>query len=339
MEAEADNFLKVLQNRQRNLTKKLDRIKKKQAEVKAGNREIKEDEKKMLESAPLVEELLKETEKLVQEYQKHLESLDKEPKKPQPKPEDHRLSEIVQLWTLGEFFSHQQIKEKFLKENPGDKEHESFLLFHSKAKGQSGQTLNDILSDMEKSVDLYLSKSDKVAQGTLRTYKKLSEFANKGFAWSQNQNRPQTPVKTELSVEVSTVYSTQKPVEKKIEAEEVKAEIKPEPIVEQPKIVECEAKNPVVVVAEVEKIEAKPVEEKSLGNKWADAEDEDEGEEKEENKEEKKQADDEGFVEVTGRKKHTGQGHGGQKFEDRGRGGRGRGRGRGRRPRDGPRNN
>ncbi|OMJ76192.1 hypothetical protein SteCoe_24487 [Stentor coeruleus] len=333
MEAETDNFLKVLQNRQRNLTKKLDRIKKKQAEVKAGAREIKDEEKKMLESAPLVEELLKETEKLVQEYQKHLDSLDKDLKKPQPKPEDHRLSEIVQLWTLGEFFSHQQIKEKFLKENPGDKEHESFLLFHSKAKGQSGQTLNDILTDMEKSVDLYLTKSDKVAQGTLRTYKKLSEFANKGFSWSQNQNRPQTPVKTELSVEVGTVYSTQKTGEKKIEAEEVKVENKPEPVVEAPKIVEIEVKNPVIV----EKVETKIVEEKSLGNKWADAEDEDEGDEKEENKEEKKQDGDEGFVEVTGRKKHTGQG--GQKFEERGRGGRGRGRGRGRRPRDGPRNN
>lgn len=315
MEAEPDNFLKVLQKRQRNLTKKLDRIRKKQAEAKANNKELKDEERKMLESAPQVEELLAETERLIQQYQKHVGGPQKEVKKPQSKPEDDRVSEMVHLWLLGEFLRNPQIKERFVRENANVNDLEAFLLLHSQAKGQTGETLSETISIMMKSVELYLSKSAQIAPGTMRSYKNLSEFATIGLTWCLNQQRPHTPVKSELKVQAGPVYSTQNKPEKKqiYEVEEVKVEVKQE---------------------------VKPIYEEIPKTSWADDTDDAWGgeEQTEEvvNKSNKK-AEDEGFIEVTGRKPKTApkEHHG----DDRGRRRGGRGGGRGRRYREGPRNN
>ena len=317
MEAEIDNFLKVLQKRQRNLTKKLERIKKKQADLRSTGKEMKEEERKMIESGPQVEELLQETEKLIQQYQSHLETIQKEQKKPQPKPEENRTAEVLHLWVLGEFLSNPVVKERFVRENPNEQDLEPFLLLHAQAKGQTGDKFPDILSTVEKSVELYLAKSEKIAPGTMRTYRKLSEFTTRGLAWSLNQIRPQTPVKTELKLESGHVYSTQTVVEKKKEVEETKVE-------------------PKVEVKQEVKTENLPP------SKWAEDEEDEWAEKAEEVVEENKASagqEDEGFIEVTKRAKKVQGKEGGE--DERGRG-RGRGRGfrnggRGRRYRE-PRN-
>ena len=327
MEAEPDNFLKVLQKRQRNLTKKLDRIKKKQAELKSGNKEMKEEEKKMLESAPQVEELLAETDKLIQQYQKHVGGPQKEQKKPQPKPEDDRIGDLIQFWLVGEFLRNPQIKEKFIRESSNGQDLDAFLLLHSQARGQAGETLAETLSNVTKSMDLYLLKSDKIAPGTMRAYRKLSEFTAQALSWCLTQQRPNSPVKNELIVQAGPVYSTQTKPEKKApvpEPEEVKVETRPE--------------------AKAPEVKQSPQYEASVPvSSWADDKEEDEWAEKEEPRAEKvegkvsKNAEDEGFIEVTGRKpKAHPKGEAGAERD----GGRGRRGGRrGRRFREGPRNN
>jgi hypothetical protein len=317
MEAGPDDFLKVLQKRQRNLAKKLDRIRKKQADLKSTGKEIKEEEKKMIESAPQVEELLAETEKLISQYQSHLETSQKDQKKPQPKPEVDRTAEIVHLWVLGEFLSNPLIKEKFTRENSTEQDLEAFLLLHNQAKGQVGEKFSDIVSGLEKSVELYLSKSDKVAPGTLRTYRKISEFTTRGLTWCLNQHLPQVPIKSELTVQTVPVYSTQIVLEKKPEIEEVKVEVKVEP---KPEV----------------KTDVYPV------STWAQDEEEDESEEKKEEIEQKPnvvEKEDDGFIEVTSKRPRTSAPKE-NRNEDKGRP-RGTGRGRGRRGgyRNGPRNN
>ena len=337
METEADSFFIGLQKRQRNLAKKLERIRKKQAEVKATGKEMKEEERKMIESAPQIQDLLAENEKLIDQYKKHLEVSQKEQEKPLPKPEENKTKEIIQFWILGEFLSNPTIKEKFLRENPLEQDVEAFLLFHSQAKGQNGETLNEIISYMEKSIENYLAKSDKIASGTMRTYKKLSEFASRGFSWSLNQKKPSLPEKTELTVQPGPAYSTQivqniekkpAPEEPKVEAkievkEEVKQEIKPEIKEEVKQEVKVEVKQ------EAQYEQAPP-------KKWADEEEDDEWAEKndpvvvESSKEESKKGNDDGFIEVTSKKPKKGQ-HKDEAEEERGRGrGRGRNRGRGR---------
>ncbi|OMJ89459.1 hypothetical protein SteCoe_8355 [Stentor coeruleus] len=230
MDADSDSFLKVLQKRQRNLAKKLDRIKKKQSELRSASKEIKEEEKKMLESVPQIQELLVETEKLTQQYQKHLESTGKYHKIPQKNLEDDRSKEILSLWILGEFLCNPSIKEHFQRENPNEQDFEAFLTFHSQAKGQTGNTLAEISDSLAKSLDLYLAKSDKIAQGTMRTYKKLSEFTARGLAWASNHIRPLTPVKNDPIVYIETKFNTHNTqiVEKKHEVEEIKTQGKKE---------------------------------------------------------------------------------------------------------------
>ena len=329
MESESDNFLKVLQKRQRNLTKKLDRIKKKQAELKSGNKEMKEEEKKMLESAPQVEELLAETDKLIQQYQKHVGVSQKEQKKPQSKPEDDRINELIQFWLVGEFLRNPQIKEKFIRETSNGQDLEAFLLLHSQARGQAGETLAETLSNLSKSMDLYLLKSDKIAPGTMRAYRKLSEFSTQALSWCLTQQRPSSPPKNELKVQAGPVYSTQAKAEKKVtvpEPEEVKAEPKAEAKAAE---VKSSPKHETPVPLPV------PV------SSWAD-DNEDEWAEKEEPQgaaevKASKNQEDQGFIEVTGRKQkpHPKENSGADRDGGRGR----RGGRRGRRYREGPRNN
>ena len=288
METESDSFLKALQNRSRNFTKKLDRAKKKQIEVKASEKELKDEERKLLESAPLVEELLQENERVIEQYKKHLETLHKGEKKQTVKIEEDRSMEVVNLWALVEFLANQQIKDKFVKENPADQQDlEAFLLLHSQAKGQSGRKLSEISSELLKSVEHYLSKSDKVAPGTMKTYKKLSEIGSKYLSWASYQQRPSTPVKTELTVESIPVYSTGHVSEA---VEEVKISPKPQ-ITEK------------TIEAEVQ------VTEPQAGSRWALEEEEEEEEEEENNEEEtkkkEKKEEGDGFTTVTGRKKPT----------------------------------
>lgn len=217
MEPEVDEFLKFLQKKQKKLAKKLDRIKKKQIEVKASNKEIKDEEKKLIESAPQTEETMLETEKLIVQYQKHLETRPKEPKKPVAKPDDNRISEVLQLWALGEFLKNPEVKEKFVKDNPNEDDLEPFLLFHSNVNGQAGEKFCEISSNFAKSIESYLAKSEKIAQGTMRTYKKLYEFCQKGFGWGAAKVKPEAVLKKEAEIEYSPAV-----VAKKIE--EVKAE-------------------------------------------------------------------------------------------------------------------
>lgn len=193
MEAETDEFLRALQKRQRNLSKKLDRIHLKQTNVKAGVKDMKEEERKLLESFPLLQEQLCDVEKLIKTYEKHL-AVKADMKKPQAKPEENKSKELMNFWLLGEFLSIPEVKSNFLKENPAEQDLEAFLLFHSKSKGQTGESLTEIVSVLEKSAELFLAKSDKIAPGTMRTYRKLSEFANRGQQWSLSQNRPSFPV-------------------------------------------------------------------------------------------------------------------------------------------------
>lgn len=303
MEAESDSFLKTLQNRSRNFTKKLERAKKKQVEVKNSGKDLKEEERKLIESAPLVEELLQENEKVIEQYKKHLESLQKEEKKPAVKVEEDRSMEVVSLWALVEFLANQQIKEKLIRENPSEQQDlEAFLLLNSQAKGQSGKKLSEICSELEKSIEFYLAKSEKVAPGTMKTYKKLAEIGSRFHQWACSQQRPATPVKVELKVESVPVLNAVQVVEKNEIVEEVKQEVK--------------VRNEVVVAP----VEVKVVEPEQLppSSKWALEDDEEE--------EEVKKEADEGFTTVTGRKKNTHNRGQEPERSQRGRGGRRSGR-------------
>jgi hypothetical protein len=328
MEGESDSFLKVLQNRSRNYVKKLDRIKKKQAEVKSSGKEMKEEEKKLIESAPLVEELLQDNEKVIELYKKTLETPPKEEKKAAPKVEEDRSIEVVLLWALVEFLSNPQVKDRFIKENASDQQDlEAFLLLHSLVKGQAGKKLSEISSDLENSVKLYLSKSEKIAPGTMKSYKKLAEFEGKFRNWANSQQRPATPPKVDLTIHSTQVYNTEKPVEeKKTEEKKEKVhEVKVESVPEVREVKEVPVENTKIVKesqpAEDDEWAEPPAEKPSqkVTSKWADDNSEDEKPEK------KPEAEDDGFVTVTGRKKPTGRGT--QEFERRGRGRGGRGRG------------
>ena len=317
MEGESDSFLKVLQNRSRNYTKKLDRIKKKQAEVKSSGKEMKEEERKLIESAPLVEELLQENEKVIDLYKKHLEPQSKEEKKPVAKVEEDKSKDVIDLWALVEFLSNPQVKDRFIRENSADQQDlEAFLLLHSQARGQAGKKLVEIVSELENSVKLYLANSEKIAPGTMKSYKKLREFESKFRNWANHQVRPATPAKVELTVHSAQVYNT--PAEKvEVKKEEVQVKNLPETVVENnkvPEVVEVvesvvhkevveerEVKEVVVVREEEKKVEVphdKPHQEKV--SKWAEDDSEEEKHEK------KPEQEDDGFVTVTGRKKPTG---------------------------------
>ena len=331
MEGEGDSFLKSLQKRQRNLTKKLDRIKKKQAEVKSSGKEMKEEEKKLLESAPQIEELLQETDKLIAQYKQHLDSNQKTEKKA-PVKDDDRSKEVASLWVLGEFLSNHLVKEKFVKENPAEvQDLDAFLLLHSSSRGQTGKKFNEILSEVEKSVELFLAKSDKVAPGTMRTYKKLSEFAAKAQTWASAVPRPQTPAKTELSVQPGPVYSTQHTPDVRAAPEETK--------VETQAVKEVKETREVRETKETHTVKHETAHESS-GKKWADDDEDDWADEpKAEKKEESKKVnEDDGFITVTGRKpkgqkpdgeRQDNRPRGEYRGERRGRGGRRGGRGRG----------
>ena len=316
MEGEGDSFLKSLQKRQRNLTKKLDRIKKKQAEVKSSGKDMKEEEKKLIESAPQIEEFLLETDKLITQYKQHLDSNQKTEKKA-PVKEDDRSKEVASLWVLGEFLSNQQVKEKFVKENPADvQDLDAFLLLHSSSRGQTGKKFNEILSEVEKSVELFLAKSDKVAPGTMRTYKKLSEFAAKAQTWASAVTRPQTPVKTEVVAQPGPAHPTQHTGDVRAAPEETKVETQ---VVKEVK--EVKETREVREVKETHPVRAEPVNE-STAKKWADDEDDDWADEPKaaKHEESKKVNEDDGFITVTGRKP-KGQKPEGERQDNRPRGG------------------
>jgi len=203
---ESDQFFLALQKRHRNLTKKLEKIEKKAKETKASKKELLKEEKEMIESRPHVEASLEETGRLIEQYKQHASAT--KVKKPQPKTEENKSSEVVNLWVLGEFLKHPEIKDRFKQENPSEGDLEPFLNFHSQSAGEPNETLAQILSNMQKATELYLSKSDKVAPGTLRTYKNLNEFAARAFNWCKTQERPATPSKQELTLETGPAYST-----------------------------------------------------------------------------------------------------------------------------------
>ena len=339
MEVEGDNFLKVLQNRSRNYTKKLDRIKKKQAEVKSSGKEMKEEERKLIESAPLVEELLQENEKVIELYKKHLEPQPKEEKKPVAKAEEDRSKEVVGLWALVEFLSNSQVKDRFTRENPSDQQDlEAFLLLHSQARGQAGKKLVDIVQDLENSVKLYLANSEKIAPGTMKSYKKLRELEAKFRNWASHQVRPATPAKVELTVHSAQVYNSPAEKVEVRQEEEVVVRNVPETVAEVkevPQESEIVAQKEVVEVREVREVKEvevvreeepraqvsqnKPQQEKV--SKWAEDDSEEEKQEKKPGQE------DDGFVTVTGRKKPAGPKPSTSNFERRGRGRGNRGRG------------
>jgi len=64
------------------------------------------------------------------------------------------------LWVLGEFLKNQKIKDKFNQENPGENDLETFINFHNSSHGEVGERFSNILSNLQKSVKLYLNKSD-----------------------------------------------------------------------------------------------------------------------------------------------------------------------------------
>ena len=332
MEVESDSFLKVLQNRSRNYTKKLDRIKKKQAEVKSSGKDMKEEERKLIESAPLVEELLQENEKVIDFYRKHLEPQPKEEKKPAVKVEEDRSKEVIDLWALVEFLSNPQVKDRFVRENSADQQDlEAFLLLHSQARGQAGKKLVEIVADLENSVKLYMANSEKIAPGTMKSYKKLREFENKFRNWANHHARPATPAKVELTVHSAQVYNSpaEKPeikteespavkhVAEVVVVESSKAEVVevPESVGQKELVEEREVKEVQVVREEEKKPEVthhKPHQEKV--SKWAEDDSEEEKHEK------KPEQEDDGFVTVTGRKKPTGPKPSNSNFERRGNG-------------------
>ena len=322
MEVEVDEFLKFLQKKQKKLVKKLDRIKKKQVEVKSLNKEIKSEEKKLIESAPQTEELIQETEKMIQQYQKHLETKPKEVKKAAIKPDENRISEIIQLWTVGEFLKNPEIKEKFLKDYPNDSDVEPFLLFHSNIYDKAGEKFSDISSNFLKSVELFLGKSDSNVPGKLKSYNKLVEFSQKAFAWGGNKRKPDISIKKELNVDYGPTILTQKQEKPEknevVEVEKVNKQIAEEKI------------NKPVVVEEV-KTEYNPPAQ-NFKSSWNDVEDDEEDKAVAVGKGEVKQNEDDGFIVVTNKKpkgtkeKNTRE-HDGE-FRSRGRG-RGNRRGRG----------
>lgn len=298
-----DDFLLALQKRQRNLFKKLDRIKKKEAELKASGKDMKEEERKMLESKPQTEDFMAELDRIVELYQASKPSAKKEVKAPVQKVEEDRSIEVINLWALGEFLKNDEVKEIYKKSNHGESDLEPFLSFHSLSQGETGERFADIFGNLKRSVDLFLARSDKVAPGTLRTYKSLSDFAANASQWAHMQVKPKPVVKSVPVVEpvVPAPAEHSAPIKQEHkEAAHVHAkEVSHPHAKEHPHAAKEETKVPVPAHPE---------------SNWSKLDEE------EEDKPEKKVDPNDGFVEVT-RKKPTKSNA--EKEEKRSRGGRG----------------
>ncbi|CAG9323164.1 unnamed protein product [Blepharisma stoltei] len=190
MESNQDDFLSALQKRKRNLIKKLERIQKKEGELKVSGKEMNEEERKMIESKAQTEDFLAEIERSIEFYQTTNQTPKKDIKPPTQKVEEDRSDEIIRLWILGEFLRSPKVKEMFKKSNHGECDLEPFLSFHSLSQGETGEKFIDIYGNFKRSLDLFAKRSEKVAPGTLRTYRSLSDFANNAFQWSSAQSKP-----------------------------------------------------------------------------------------------------------------------------------------------------
>lgn len=229
MESSQDQFFLALQKRQRNLVKKLDRIKKKEAELKSSGKEAKDDEIKMLESKVQTEDFLAEIDRVLELYQQLKSPAKKDQKVPAQKAEDEKSANVIKLWSLGEFLKVDEVKEVFRKSNHGDSDLEPFLSFHSLSQGETGERFQDIYTNLKRSVDLYLSRSEKVAPGTLRTYRNLSDFANNSFNWASSQAKPKTSFVPHEAVESKPEV---KPEAKEVVKEVIRKEETKTPVVE-----------------------------------------------------------------------------------------------------------
>ena len=261
-----DPFYKQLANKQRNLAKKMKRITEKQ---KQRGKALDPSEVDLLNSKQQVEDALAETSRLLEQYQKYSQN-------PPKKPEDNKKAELLDLWLVGEFLKNPESLHAFKQAHPDDTEVDLFLAFYSTVRGETGQTFSSILSDMQNSMSLYLSKSDKVVPGIMRTYKNISEFTNSALSWCMTQKIPLSASKATLAM--GTTSSFQLSREDLAEdqgdipqdmPETVIEEAPPEPVIEE--VVEELVKSVAEPPAEVEK--GKPKLTQKAISSWAEQED------------------------------------------------------------------
>lgn len=160
-----DPFLALLTKRQRNLRKRLQKIRAKSS--KQG--ELEQSEREMLNSQHIVEALLGEIERILEKYCSGSQAQN---------PSNNEPCAVADLWLLGNFLSHPETLQKFTSATgiPQD-----FLSLHSVAKGAPGKALTDIISNTQHQV--------------VNCLKNSKDTTNQALDWCMGQTWPQPPQK------------------------------------------------------------------------------------------------------------------------------------------------
>ena len=288
MEPKAEgSFLKQLQNKQKNLQRKLEKI---EAKEKRPLTELSEDEKELLRNKSTVLTLK-------QEYDRILASYNSSKEAPQPVVsapiETHieirqvdSTSEILSLWLSLHYIAQPGVKEAFLGQGFDLQDYEEVLQIRKTILGEPGMEVKDILQRAENTLHKFRKPED---DEELRRRDVLVRVQG----WCLAQSVPE-PVKS-LSVDTPREQHqilTAALESAVVEVEEVAPEPLKEPVVESAKPGELKEE-------QEEKIQ-EPV------GSWAREGDD---EEPPKDEEEKKEGDaDEGFTEVKTKTRHKPQG-------------------------------
>ena len=205
MEASTDSFYKYLLNRSKNLHKKLEKIDQKKKQVKSQSKQLTPEEKQLLESEPQIDTAIQEIDRHLKAYTAFKKPTQKAPAKEPPKQVD-QSNEVVFLWVISEFLRHPEIRQ-----NLSDSQ-QQFLEALSKISdstaGESGDSFEQIMANVQKHLSDYLSKAEATLPGTEVKYQALNDFLNDFYNQNSEKNRPELPSeKAELEKQIESLQS------------------------------------------------------------------------------------------------------------------------------------
>ena len=199
MEASTDSFYKYLLNRSKNLHKKLEKIDQKKKQVKSQSKQLTPEEKQLLESEPQIDTAIQEIDRHLKAYTAFKKPTQKAPAKEPPKQVD-QSNEVVFLWVISEFLRHPEIRQNL----SGSQQQflEALSKISDSTAGESGDSFEQIMANVQKHLSDYLSKAEATLPGTEVKYQALNDFLNDFYNQNSEKNRPELPSeKAELEVE------------------------------------------------------------------------------------------------------------------------------------------
>lgn len=290
MESELESYLRVLHKRLRNLKKKAEKFEQKKKEASIGAKSLKPTEAKALDNLSQIENSIQEVERAIKSMSEVTSTSTKAPEPEKPVEQDSS-PDVVNLWAVCEFLTHQ---DTHCSLDPEEKDMAEGLASIARVvAGQPGTKFEENLFATYTHIESYLLKSQGYLSDSRNTYFSLNEFVHTVLRTFGNQIRPETPTnKPELTFEIGPAWEGNTEW-----TEPAKDQVWGEATYEEP------AKEEVKVEESIkEEVIAQPVETVEVNLP------EEESKDVEAVKETKKPLNPEDdFIEVTGRKKERGE--------------------------------